>query len=258
MAKVRMVVLMISLIFLFKFILVASGEEITYCVTPTENSTCLDQNCQQCKTLGYYIENINDTINKYSNVTMVFLRGYHKICQSLIAIASSSVTMIGEGENVTVQGQHSTINFRNGIHVKIESIVITETNLEFGSKSPVAQLLTFQFVSMKLSFSEVTARIPVHSNASFEYTGCTLQNGRLSITSANHNYRSTNLTITNSKFLNNSISVAICIINISGVSEFIGAQTSAISSYDSAIILSGKVLFENNIATRGGAMALHT
>lgn len=80
MAKVRMVVLMISLIFLFKFILVASGEEITYCVTPTENSTCLDQNCQQCKTLGYYIENINDTINKYSNVTMVFLRGYHKIC----------------------------------------------------------------------------------------------------------------------------------------------------------------------------------
>ena len=166
--------------------------------------------------------------------------------------------MIGEGENVTIQGQHSTINFRNGIHVKIESIVITETNLEFGSKSPVAQLLTFQFVSMKLSFSEVTARIPVHSNASFEYTGCTLQNGRLSITSANHNYRSTNLTITNSKFLNNSISVAICIVNISGVSEFIGAQTSAISSYDSAIILSGKVLFENNIATRGGAMALHT
>ena len=60
MAKVRMAVLMISLIviFLSTFTLVASGKEITYCVTPTENSTCLDQNCQQCKTLGYYNQQV--------------------------------------------------------------------------------------------------------------------------------------------------------------------------------------------------------
>ena len=147
MAKVRMAVLMMIMIFLSKFTLVASGEEITYCITPIENSTCLDQNCQQCKTLGYYIENINDTINKYSNVTMVFLRGYHKICQSSIAIASSSVTMIGEDKNVTVQGQHSAINFRNGVHV---CIVITETNLELLQPEAVPWLYIHHGLLLKL------------------------------------------------------------------------------------------------------------
>ena len=256
MAKATMVVLTFVMIFLSKVILIAS--DITYCVIPTENSTCLDLSCQQCETLEYYIENINETINWHNNVTMIFLRGHHKTCQSsIVTVTSSTVTLVGENQNVTVQGQHSTINFRNGICINIESLVLKEMNLNFGCNSP-AQPLAFQFASVKLYYSEVTARIPVHTNASFEYIGCTFQNGRLSIISANHTYRSTNVTITDSKFFNNSISVAKCVVNITGLSAFTNAQASAISSYDSAIILSEIILFENNTATRGGAMALYS
>ena len=251
--------LMFILIFLSKLILIlASGEEVTYCVIPTENSTCLDQGCQQCETLEYYIENIDETINKHSNVTMIFFRGHHKTCQpSVVTVTSSSMIMVGEQGDVSIQGQHSTVNFMNSIYINFESLLLKELNLKFGCNSSLGQPLVFQFISVKLYSSEVTARASPHTKANLEYIGCALQNGRISTVSANNSYRSINLTIIDSKLLNNSISAANCIINITGVSEFTNAQTSAISSYDSAIILSGTVSFRNNTATRGAAMALH-
>ena len=155
MAKATMVVLIYTLIFLSKFIFTASGEEITYCVIPTENSTCLDQSCQQCETLEYYIENINETINWHNNVTVIFLSGHHKTCQSsIVTVTSSTVMMVGESEDVTVQGQHSTINFRDGICINIESLVLKEINLNFGCNSP-DQPPVFQFLSVKLYCSAV-------------------------------------------------------------------------------------------------------
>ena len=245
------------LTFFVNFILTVSGEEMTYCVKSAQNSTCPDLSCQQCETLEYYFENINETINQHNNVTMIFMNGYHQICQSSMIITASNVMMVGESKDITVQGQHSTIHFKNNVHVNIEDLVLKEINIKVDIKSSLAKQLIFQFVSVKLYCSEVTARIPVNMSACFEYIGCTLQNGKLSIISANNTVRSTNVTIINSKMLNNSISVAKCVIRISGLSEFKNAWTSAISLYNSAIILSGMVLFENNTATRGGAMALY-
>ena len=245
------------LVFPSKFYLIVYGEEITYCVKPMQNFTCIDQSCQQCELLEYYLENINETINQHRNVTIIFMNGHHQLYQSLL-ITSLSVRMAGESQDVTVQGQQSMIHFRNGIRVNLQTLVLKDIDIKVDVSASQPGPSVFQFVSIKLYSSTVMAKVPVNTTARFEYIGCTLHNGRLSIISANNTVRSTNVTIKDSKLVNNSISLAKCNTKISGLSEFTNAQTSAISSYNSVITLSGTVLFKNNTATRGGAMALYS
>ena len=246
------------LFLLSELVLTASGESVSYCVKPTQNSTCFNLTCKQCETLEYYFENVNQTINQHINVTVLLLQGHHKICRASITLTTASIALVGERKDVTILGLQSDINFRNSIHVKIESLYLKEINIEFGSNLLLTKPLVLQLLSVNLYCSEVTTSIPVDTKASVLYNQSTLQNGILSILSANDTYRSANVTFQDSKFVNNPISIAKCVVNITGRSEFINAQSSALSAYNSYIILSGTVLFKNNTATRGGAMALHS
>ena len=104
--------------------LMVSGEPgVTYYVKPSESTKCPGQ---PCETLNYYLKNVDTTINKEKNLTMIFLNGTHSLdCQILTdnpVIKTPVMRMVGESESTLkfqpVNCNYSgTILFRNNSEV---------------------------------------------------------------------------------------------------------------------------------------------
>ena len=104
--------------------LISSGKGVTFCVKPTESGSCPDRGCLKCETLQYYFDNVDETINLYDNVTLVFMSGTHDVSgDSVITVTDLHFT--GNKHNVAIRGLCPD----DYIHEDISTFIVE--NIEF-------------------------------------------------------------------------------------------------------------------------------
>ena len=85
-----------------------SGQAVIFCVKPDTTATCsAEDHCQHCESLQYYFDNVDTTINKENNVTMIFMDGSHTVNNN---ISSPIITVFSaQTLNMTVKAPSTTV-----------------------------------------------------------------------------------------------------------------------------------------------------
>ena len=269
-------VLSLSLL-LGELFLISSGEGVTFCVKPTESGSCLDRGCQKCETLQYYFDNVNETINLYDNVTLVFMSGTHDVCVRYYqdyAISAEELTMTGKGhdQNVTVR---EVCNCNAGYGDCALSLVHINSSLYVESIT----FVNYAFIG-NLKIIDANAKNVVLKGCSFHNSSippfksltaddCAFQNVNFSIS---HRTKCKNCIFLKCSLMTRNPTVQLdavllledCYIHLS--SWYIAECSATIAgnsiiSYNSdnfyvvsgSITLSGNVTFANNTSIYGGA-----
>ena len=150
---------------------------MTFCVKPNSTSSCLEEECQMCETLQYYLENVNTTINQHANVTLLLLSGTHDISNRppgvSYIITAPFVSMVGADEHVNVVGacSHGATNMTSlfffEVQSNIEDLQLENVNFKFfSSPRTVLRACSFQNTSLIFSLSTMLAE-----NCMFQYSG---------------------------------------------------------------------------------------
>ena len=273
---------------------VSPGEGVVYCVIPTESSSCRNHTCQKCETLQYYINSVNNTINRQDNVTLVFMPGTHIATtygDNDFTVSAAAVKVVGSSHNVTVtvtsqhedSGPGGRVVFSHPVStLHIENIIFKSTTVAVlnpnvadipdGVKHPSCQNSSSHTVSCYF-------RTVVIENCAFKKsvleidcsTELLLQDCTLSSKSSLNISRVPKAILQDFYVYDTSCSVTGSDATITGKSELstkalntnkafyrsvVEELRSFFVSY-SNITLSGNVQFKNSIAIYGGALYLH-
>ena len=265
--------------------LISSGEGVTFCVKLTESGSCLDRGCQKCETLQYYLDNVDETINQYDNVTLVLKSGTHNVCLSdylgTAPIRATVMKMAGENRNVTVmdicslEGQYCLLSFLQ-IHstLFVENIkflnyicIWDSDNFPYGKRENAANVILKDclFQDSSITFKKLIAEecTFLHSEVftvhTAEVTNCTFSNSYL--LALGEEAMETQTLLESCHICESYVDITTGSVTIVGntyisssnaVNNFI---TTFYLRYSSAA-LSGNVTFMNNIGVYGGAMQL--
>ena len=269
---------------------------IVYYVKPTSPNTT-NCTGQPCHTLQYYLDNVSTAINNQQNVTMILMSGTHATDLSIgvVYIRVPIMNMTGEGQGVVLNSNgYAYLGFNSFTEVSLSNIVIINWHLDIDTLMTSnmngvsfaienctligGQLLvrgvieqTGTNINQSLAKNTQTSTLTMSHAKTYEsdldilYTGlfhslkfdsCDFYGGKLYIQSY---MGGQSVIMENCKLIRNPLNIWYGNVVISEVSLFTGTdQSSAISSYFSNITLSGVVVFSNNRAIRGGAMALYS
>lgn len=272
------------------------GDGVTFCVTPyyeyIRTNCRLNHECHNaldCLPLNVYWGNINSIINQQQlrNVTLYFLNGNHTgnclapVGPSKQSLAVPYVRMIGESEDVQIMCLF--VEFQSVIDIKIQLMEIKNGAITIKPLvkpyNPFIEQAQISIISVKAqlvdiglrSISGYTTVIIKHSsistnllsirgppvptsNTSTLLSECTLYDGMLDFWSV------ANVTIESCNLTNYKIFSINSNILFTGVSQIAASNqnSSAILSVSSTIIILGNMLFIDNIAPKGAAMALYS
>jgi predicted outer membrane repeat protein len=237
--------------------LAAGGEEaVIFCVKPSHPPTtnCSREECQQCNTLQYYLENMNTTINMLENVTLLFLNGTHFINDSIYSVnmIAPLIEMKGESCNVSINGSSCFLSISSMkfslYSLRIHNVFIFAQDLSYLTNKRSQEMIIQVQNDIKFLYSD--------TNMIF-FENCTFWNSYVTLSGK------ISTKVKDSTFVNSKLIVQGGRIIFFGINQLIGTkeydydQESAITSYLSNITLSGNMLFDNNLAIRGGAIALY-
>ena len=245
--------------------------EVTYYVKPT-NGHSTECPGQPCQTLNYYLKNIDTTINGEMNLSMIYLNSNHSIDVQQIGIPIKTIKtpfirMVGQGDNVTIivaEKLSFVLEFTQNYEIYLKNLVLVDFYLLTKSSSdlptPIFHMSSLKVFDVQLRISDFKIFVnnselrggliwlPLHSVlkmcnfvqvlvqlfSKVEIEDCTFFSTPLQV-----------FTGTDVLFTRNNTFAAT-------------ERGSAISSYFGGnITLSGNVIFANNSAARGGAMALY-
>ena len=265
--------------------LISSGEGVTFCVKPTESGSCLDRGCQKCETLQYYFDNVNETINLYNNVTLVFMSGTHDVCVHdylhAIPITTEFLKMTGENRNVTVIDvcfNYSTIPsdlaycqlafLRSDSTLFVESITFVnyycfwfswhDNDKQKNAANVILKDCLFRdssimfktLIAEECTFLDSTVALVQHPA---EVTNCMFLNCMLEPIG-------TQILLESCQMWESYVSMSICDVTIVGNTYItLGTAKNFMGTFNllySSAVLSGNVTFMNNIGVYGGAMQL--
>ena len=257
------------------FSLMVSGEPgVTYYVKPSQSTKCPGQ---PCETLNYYLKNVDTTINKEKNLTMIFLNGNHLLDSKIFAatpvsIKTPVIRMVGESKNVLINGSRSicynvantncNVNFIKNSKIYFKELVLIDFGLELTSDQPtsIVHMSALKIFDSDLDieikvFMETTefSDVSISMNAYSVLKQCKLNNTLVDASLILLEIDSCNL-------FNSPLEIdRDSTITVSGTTVFAGTkQRSAITSFlGGTLTLSGNVIFANNSAIRGGALALY-
>ena len=248
---------------------------VIFCVKPSQPSTtsCSREECHHCNTLQFYFDNANATINKPENinVTLLFMNGTHLINKPFVPMSAPVIKMEAESFHVLIICSSLRDSYciifmtspSNFSFYSIEKIRMTGVWLFALDPSYLTNEFSPQVTShikfLYSSYTNVTVSIDLPLMVFFD--NCILQNSHVTLSGI------TSTTVKDSIFWNSKLKVQTSNIVFLGTTELIGAGTkdvygydheSTIASYSSNITLSGTMSFTNNLAIRGGAIALHS
>ena len=251
------------------FSLMVSGEPgVTYYVNPSQSTKCPGQ---PCETLNYYLKNVDTTINKEKNLTMIFLNGNHSLDGQILTvnpvIRTPVIKMIGESENATsIIESGKVVVFYNNFIICLRNLIFISFDLNALSKqlnptflvSSVKILSVFTWKIFDFKFVvENTELVDGTILQSGDHEVLTMTLCKLELVDIFMS-KNSKIELVDCTFLNFPLDVETDII-VSGTTIFSGTKKKpAISSYYGGnLTLSGNVTFANNNATRGGALALY-
>ena len=273
--------------------LISSGEGVTFCVKPTESGSCLDRGCQKCDTLQHYFDNVNETINMYDNVTLVFMSGTHNFCLSdyfnfyTVPIATEFLKMTGENRNVTVKDvcfyasnlpedycllaflqSNSTLFVENITFVNYICIWFSEIPA-YSKQENAANVILKDclFQDSSLTFKKLIAEECIFSNSvvstinTAEIMNCMFSNSRL--LAEEDTTPETQILLESCHICESYVYISTGSVTIVGNTYI--SSSNAVKHFmatfyirSSNAALSGNVTFMNNIGIYGGAMQLES
>ena len=263
--------------------LISSGEGVVFCVKPSDGSSCLQQkDCLKCETLQYYFDNVEETINQYDNVTLVFTSGIHSACVGYnVIIAAAALKMTGSNQNVTVRDlcvcydgqQYCGLRFsHNNSTLCVENIQFVNytsigNQFERGVNAKNVILKDCSFHSGNSlrgsipAFKTLVAENCVFQNVYFvaasvtKCKNCTFSNSIFTLST----YSDTTILLFEDWHIFDSEieNIENCIVTIAGNSIISSRKENFEVDY-SDITLSGNVTFVNNIDIYGGAVHAHS
>ena len=268
--KIHILLLLVGM-----FSLMVSCEPgVTYYVKPSQSTKCPGQ---PCETLNYYLKNVNTTINKEKNLTMIFLNGNHSLDSKIlpanpVSIKTHVIRMVGESKNISRNGHYWKIscivvntNFRfiNNSKIYLKELVLIDFNIFLASDQPTS---TVHLLALKIFDSGLDIEVKVVMENT-ELNGVYISMNAYSVLKESKLYNTPVelltgliLEIDSCNFLNSPLGIdRDATVTISGTTVFAGTeQISAITSFlGGTLTLSGNVTFANNSAKRGGALALY-
>ena len=113
----------------------SSTEGVTYCIKPNSTSKCVHHHCQQCETLQYYIDRVDEIFNQQNRITMSFMPGTHLLfTNGVVRVNVSIVDMVcaEKGRSVMVIGPCKyccALNFSRTEHLSIENLEIANISV---------------------------------------------------------------------------------------------------------------------------------
>ena len=253
---------------------VLSDSGKTYYVKPSENQSCPVS--QRCETLQYYLDNVDTTLNRQLNVTMIFLNGTHIVNSTRSALVNDNnilmltpiLRMIGESEDVLLthedHGPPVSVTFYNNTALVLVSLVLV--NWRINVSTPMASSVQMSSVSLLNCESHFDKNTQVYVKHSLFEDGEWLDHSRelvlFNCTILNVLQFAVGYTVRveNCSFINSPMQVAQNndVLTILGVTVFKNAtQYSALVCSNSNVVMSGAISFENNHGVRGGAMSLY-
>ena len=242
---------------------------MTFCVKPNSTNSCLEEECQMCETLQYYLENAEVTINQHANVTLLLLSGTHDYISDRppelsITITAPFVSMVGADEHVSVVGSCATnmwlkLKF-NKVQLNIENLQLENVNAFIFDNSPRTVLKNCSFQNTSLGFIQSAI---LAENCMFQYSGglidiydgsevtminCSFLRGFIIMSSSSRIiFEDCQASDTDLYFMSNSAAL------VTGNSQLIGCH---FSSSNSNITLSGTISVMNGKELRGGGIVL--
>ena len=264
--------------------------EIVYCVKPNTNSSCHGNGCQKCETLQFYYDNVNATINRHNNVTLLFTSGTHAVCSRYffkIKAPVLSIISVRKDDNVTVTNICECHNNHYKCGFQLASLYIRIKGLNFVNYD-ISSFLTvqhqvgedFHVKNCKFHNSSLCSlfvkRTNVENSTFQEHSECYSQ--------TTTNFASKKCTFSGKSFLKihdtamanlkdclitqgSLYSITNSMVIIMGNSEFssqtmenIEVSRAVADSYitSSNITLAGNVSFFNNTIFNGGALRLYS
>ena len=246
-----------------------SGEPgVTYYVKPSQSTKCPGQ---PCETLNYYLKNVNTTVNKEKNLTMIFLNGNHSLDAQILTvnpvIRTPVIKMIGESINATsiIESEKVVIvlEFYDNSIICLGNLTFVSFYLNACSKQLNSTFLASSlkiismFTWMILDFQLVIENTKL-VDGSILLSGGVLRRCKLENVDIDMSTKS-KLELIDCTFFNSPLNVLTDVI-VSETTIFSATENRpAISCYyEGSLTLSGNVTFANNSATRGGALALYS
>ena len=268
--------LLLFLVIEFLMVLPGHGEGVTYYVKPSQSSQCPGQ---PCETFQYYLENVNTTLNKEKNIIMKFLIGKHIVKSSKYFTITTPIirmTSIGEGEesDVKLLWKAGLLEFSNNTVVVFKYVRLIEWSINIVAANMMEFLMSSvvlfsciigthtmpQTFGIENSVSKggFWALSAIHLEGLLSLNNCTFHDMLPGFSIISFEGRIT-AQVRDCAFIKTPISITQGSIVLSGATVFRDTTYNpAILSYQGHIILSGTVLFVNNSALRGGAMALYS
>ena len=261
------------------FLISCGAKGVTFCVKPTENSSCLsDRDCQRCETLQHYFDNVEETINQNDNVTLAFMSGMHHICMNVVSITvKAEVTKMIANYNVTVKDVccrndsscHLEFSHRNAT-LFVENITFVDYSIGLPVDSTVADLdVNAKNVVLK-GCSFYRSKFPIFKTLSVEdcvfqhvsfYIGCTTKCKNCSFSNSFLDvfWATTKLLLEDCHICDSHLDIDESNVTIAGNSYISSSSTAEIKFYiySGNITLSGNVSFAKSIGVYGGGMYLY-
>ena len=256
---------------------ISSGECVTYCVRPSVNIDCRNQDdCQKCETLQYYFENSED-INLHSNLTLFFMSGVHTVCDNNrdFVISVTILRMIGEDQNVMVTNVCSCHNnimeqtcdlYLMNLRISMENLKVENYNLKTNVKyEPVQEDFVLKVANCSFQnsiFFSRNLKTVVVEDSTFLSDSVDLVAEKLVFKNCTFLKSNTYIHSTYQGIIedcrvlyNSTYSIFRSNVKIQGKSEFSYSQAgpNILFSSSSQVTLSGRVSFTNNTALDGGA-----
>ena len=161
--------IIVTVVLLSNVLLSSSSDGLsqTYCVKPNDTIQCLDNECQQCETLQYYLDHVDTLINNQANITLVFMSGSHTAnIHGTIAITVPMLSMTGitQPENTTVSViilcdcgtiQCCYFVFTSIQYLTIDNLIMTESLTVFFSDVQTLELDNIVFRNSSISIGGV-------------------------------------------------------------------------------------------------------
>ena len=259
--------LLLILIVLFIISPGEAGVSQTFCIKPNETTECgsgeecIDSSCytlpyysveeclaSNCHTLPYYLRNLNGTINKHNNVTIVFMPGTYPISgvKSVQNITSQTVKVVRKGTvTIIVKCPVCFLSFSE----KVTDLTIE--NLKINSSSGSYALITGNASEVQVTNCVFQGHVLEAHTTNIIITNTTFREYRTIFRKAKALLEGINASNSTFVFVENSN------ITVGKDSNFTTSSKSAISLSSSNITFSATALFYNNRDVYGGALFLY-
>lgn len=264
---------------------VLSDNGKTFYVRPSETN---NQSCPAslpCETLQYYLDNVDTTLNRQVNVTMIFLNGTHVVNSTRSGLVSGFINdnsnnnnnililtpvlrMVGESEDVVLthedRGPPVSVTFYNSTALVLVNLLWIDWRINVStSMTSSVQMSSVSLLNCESHFDKNTQVSVKHSmfeggewldqSSELVLFNCTF----LNVLQFAVGYT---VRVENCSFINSPMQVAQNdnVLTLLGVTVFKNTtQYSALVCSNSNVVMSGAISFENNHGVRGGAMSLY-